>query len=213
MDFGSAVETLNKLLALTQPDVINSSWIRTHAPACYRFIQQNLRREFGGIDWDQLTYALDRKYQRRWRPAQSRKNRLQYEDRAEVETIFKKYHGKMYVFIAPTGKHDRRIRDIIGISFVRLAQQGNWLARQHLTELIGFTVDSWIERYSFLSRWRGHEDEVQIHLDRCIRRYRYTGSFITYVFRTLERAGRGIRLSRTCSIDGIATDRGLPESG
>src|SRR5439155_5850097 len=104
MDFSSVVETLNKLLARTQPDVINSSWIRTRAPRCYRFIQQNLRREFGGIDWDRLTSALEWKYQRRWRPLRTRKNRFQYEDRTEVETILRKYHGKMYVFIAPSGK-------------------------------------------------------------------------------------------------------------
>ena len=200
MDLSSVVETLNKVLAQTQPDAINSSWIRTHAPRCYRFIRQNLRREFGGIDWDRLTYALDWKYQKRWRPVRTRNGRLQYENHAEVEAIFKKYHDKMYVFIAPSGRDDRRIRDIIGISFVRLAQQRNSLARKELIELIKFTIDNWIERYSFFSRWRGHEDEIQNQLEACIRRYRYTGSFLNYVFRTLECAGRGIRPSRMSSV-------------
>lgn len=131
----------------------------------------------------------------------TRKTRIQYEDHAEVETIFKKYHDKMYVFIAPSGKPDRRTRDIIGISFVRLAQRGNLLARQELIELFKFTIDSWIERYSFLSRWRGHEDEIQNQLEACIRRYRYTGSFVNYVFRTLEYAGRGIRPAWMSSVD------------
>ena len=201
MDFSSVVETLNKLLARTQPDVINSSWIRTRAPRCYRFIRQNLRREFGGIDWDRLTYALDWKYQRRWRPVKTIKNRLPYQDHAEVETISKKYHDKMYVFISPSGKHDRRTRDIIAISFVRLAQKGNMLARQEFMGLIKFTVDHWIERYAFFSRWRGHEDEIQNQLEACIRRYRYTGSFVNYLFRTLECAGRGIRPTRMFSVD------------
>ena len=84
MDFSSVVETLNKLLARIQPDVFNSSWIRKHAPQCYRFIRQNLRREFGGIDWDRLTYALDWKFQKRWTPVRTTKTRLQYEDHAEV---------------------------------------------------------------------------------------------------------------------------------
>ena len=201
MDFRSVVETLSELLARIQPDVINSSWIQTHAPRCYRFIRENLRREFGGIDWDRLTYALDWKYQRRWKPLRTRKNQIQYEDRAEVETIFRKYHDKMYVFIAPSGKDDRRTRDIIAIGFVRLAQQGNSLARQELIGLIRFTVDHWIERHSFLSRWRGHEDEIQNQLEACIRRYRYTGSFVNYFFRTLECAGRGIRPPRVSSVD------------
>ena len=97
MDFNSVVETLNQLLARIQPDVINSSWIRKHAPQCYRFIRQNLRREFGGIDWDRLTYALDWKFQKRWTPRRTTKSRLQYEDHAEVATILKKYQDKMYV--------------------------------------------------------------------------------------------------------------------
>jgi len=201
MDFNSVVETLNKLLARTQPLVVNSSWIRIHAPRCYRFIRQNLRRDFGGIDWDRLTYALDWKYQRRWKPVRAKKIWLQYEDHAEVETISRKYYDKMYVFIAPCGKHDRRTRDLIAISFVRLAQKGNLLARQELIGLLKFTVDSWIERYSFLSRWRGYEDEMQNQLQACIRRYRYTGSFVNYFFRTLECAGRGIRPSRMFSVD------------
>ena len=104
MDFSKVVETLNRLLTRNQPDPFNSSWIRKHAPQCYRFIRQNLRREFGGIDWDRLTYALDRKFQRRWTPVRTKKKLLQYKDHAEVETIFRKYRGKMYVFIASSNK-------------------------------------------------------------------------------------------------------------
>jgi hypothetical protein len=207
MNFTSVIETLNKLLARTQPDAINSSWIRAHAPRCYRFIRQNLRREFGGIDWDRLTRALDWEYQRRWRPVRTRKNRLQYEDHAEVESIFKKYRYQMYVFIAPSGKDDRRTRDVIAISFVRLAQQGNLLARQELMGLIKFTIDNWIDRYSLLSRWRGHEDEIQTQLEACIRRYRYTGSFVNYLFRTLECAGRGIRPPLMSSVNHSSESR------
>ena len=213
MDFSNVVETLNKLLARTQPDTINSSWIRTRAPRCYRFIQQNLRRDFGGIDWDRLTYALEWKYQRRWTPLRTRKNRLPYEDRAELETILKKYRSKMYVFIAPSGKDDRRTRDVIGISFVRLAQQGNLLAQQELMGLLKFTIDNWIERYSFLGRWQGHEDEIQNQLEACVRRYRYTGSFVNYVFRTLECAGRGIRPARMSSVDPSNYLRDLSQIG
>ena len=206
MNFTSLTETLNQLLARTEPDVINSSWIRAHAPRCYRFIRQAIRREFGGIDWDRVTWALDWKYQRRWRPVRTRKNPFQYEDHAEVETIVKRYRLKMYVFIAPSGRDDRRTRDIIAISFVRLAQKGNLLARQELTGLIKFTIDDWIERYSFLSRWRGHDNEIQNQLEACIRRYRYTGSFVNYLFRTLECAGRGIRPVRMFSVDSFGRE-------
>jgi hypothetical protein len=199
MDFVSVIATLNKLLARNQPDVFNSSWIRKHAPHCYRFIRQNLRREFGGIDWDRLTYALDRKFQKRWTPVRRKKNLAQYEDHAEVETIRRKYRDKIYLFITSSNNHERRIRDVIGISFVRLAQNGNLLARQELVGLMRYIIDDWVERYCFLSRWQGHEEELQKQLEACIRRYRYTGSFVTYVFRTLECAGRGIRPPRVYS--------------
>jgi len=201
MDFNSTVATLNKLLARNSPDVFNSSWIRKHSPHCYRFIQRNIRREFGGIDWDRLTYALDRKFQKRWSPGTIKENPMPYKDRSEVETILKKYGSKMYVFITPWDEYDRRIRDVIAISFVRLAQKGNLLARQELTGLVRYTIDDWIERYDFLSRWRGYEAEIQKHLEGCVRRYRYTGSFLTYLFRTLEYAGRGIRPPRAYSLD------------
>jgi hypothetical protein len=105
------------------------------------------------------------------------------------------------VFIAPSGEDDRRTRDIISISFVRLAQKGNVLARQELSELMKFTIDHWLERHPFLSRWLGHESEIQDQLKACVRRYRYTGSFVNYLFRTLECAGRGIRPVRVFSLD------------
>jgi len=192
MDFSAVVVMLNTLLAKNQPDVFNSSWIRAHAPRCYRFIQRKLRRDFGGIDWDRLTHALDRKFQKRWAPGKANQKFVPYEDSCELDTILKKYRDKLYVFIAPLGEQDRRIRDVIGISFVRLAQKGNLLAQRKFMELVHYTVNDWLEHFEFLSRWRGYEDEMQKQIIGCIRRYRYSGSFLTYLFRTLECSGRGI---------------------
>ncbi len=132
---------------------------------------------------------------------------VQYEDRAELEAILKKYRDKMYVFLTASDKDDRRTRDIIGISLVRLAQNGNLLAQQTLIGLVRYTVDEWIEWYSLLARWQGHEDEMQKQIEGCIRRYRYTGSFLTYLFRTLECAGRGIRPARFYSCDEFGSGR------
>jgi len=66
MDFDSAVKTINKLLMEKRPDTFNSSWIREYAPHVYRFVQENIRAEIGGIDWDRFTRALDRKFQKKW---------------------------------------------------------------------------------------------------------------------------------------------------
>ena len=201
MDFETAVVTLNSVLGRKQPAEFHSSWIRTNAPRCYRFIQENVRREYGGIDWDRLTSALERRFQKLWRPRRIAKNPIPYEDRAEVQTILNKYRDKLYVFIAASDKNERRIRDVIGISFVRLAQSGNLLARLELMKFLRYTIDDWIERHYLVSRWRGYEEEMQKQLDACIRRYRYSGSFLTYLFRTLEYAGRGIAPPRVYSLD------------
>jgi hypothetical protein len=80
-----------------------------------------------------------------------------------------------------------------------MAQCGNDL--QRIMKLRAFTVDEWIDRYWFLSRWRGYEAEIRTQVGRCIRRYRYSGSFLRYLFRTLEYAGRGIRPLLAYSLD------------
>jgi len=203
MDFETVTAMLNTLLARKQPQEFDSSWIRHNAPNCYRFIRGNVRREWGGIDWDRLTFALDKRFQKRWHPRRARNNPVPYEDRAEFETIQVKYQDKLYVFISAVDVHDRRIRDVIGISFVRLAQKGNLLARQQLKELMGYTIYGWMERHETVSRWQGHEEEMQKLLDACIRRYRYTGSFLTYLFRTLEYAARGIAPATVSSINRV----------
>ncbi len=116
--------------------------------------RKNIRREYGGIDWDRLTYALDRPFQRLWKPRRIAKKPILYGDRAEVQTVLNKYRDKLYVFIAASDKNERRIRDVIGISFVRLAQSGNLLARLKLMELLRYTIDDWIEWHRCISRWR-----------------------------------------------------------
>ncbi|HVO91568.1 MAG TPA: hypothetical protein VMT22_01955 [Terriglobales bacterium] len=201
MNLAIVIATLNQLLAQKNPGKFNSSWIRSHAPRCYRFIQLHVRREWGGIDWDRITGELDRQFQRRWHPRKRRNTPSAYEDRAEFDMIRIKYQHKLYVFVSALDTNDRRLRDIIGISFVRLAQKGNQLARREIKALVSYTVDEWVERHDAVSRWRGHEQEMQKLLDACIRRYRYTGSFLTYLFRTLEYAARGIAPARVSSID------------
>jgi hypothetical protein len=193
MDFDRMVQMLNEILSKECPETFNSSWILKRAPRCYRFIWKNMRTDFGAVDWDQVTRALEWKFQRRWTPGRSRRSSDPYQNHGEVKVVLEKYRTKLYVFISPQDRTDRHIRDIISIKLVRLAQYGNVSAKQELIRLLGFTIDDWIDRYWFLSRWRGYEAEIRMQIERCIRRYRYSGSFLRYVFRTLECAGRGIR--------------------
>ena len=100
MDIATAIATLNRLLTSKEPAQFNSSWIRRHAPRCYRFIQVNFRREYDGIDWDRLTCALERRFQRLWKPERITKRSL-YEEPHEIDAVREKFREKMYVFIAP----------------------------------------------------------------------------------------------------------------
>lgn len=201
MKFEQVISRLNRSLNKEKPDIFNSSWILKHNPAIYRFIAKNIRTETGSIDWDKITYALEWKFQRRWSPGHLKKDKKPYRNHLEVNLILKKNKEKLYVFIAPQNIEDRRVRDIISISLVRLAQNGNLSAKKELIKMINYTVDDWLYNYYFLNRWQGYKEEVEKQIEGCICRYRYMGSFLNYVFRTLEFAGRGIRPFYAFSLD------------
>ena len=192
MDFDCAVTIINKLLKKKRPDTFNSSWIQKHAPIVYRFIKRNVRSETGEIDWDRITRALDRKFQRKWRSS-SHKKATSYRRKEEVGVILKKYQNNLYAFIAPADKNDEHIRDIISIALVRIAQKGNVIAKQEVIKLVQFTVYDWIENSPKLYSWQGYESLIQNRIESCIRCYRYSGTFIGYLFKTLEYAGRGLK--------------------
>ena len=183
-----------------QPNTFNSSCIREYAPYIYRFFQKNLRTEIGGIDWDRITRALDRKIQRRW--IMSRRNGTkEYRSKAEVKIILRKYDGKLYTFLTPSDKDNNSIRDIISIALVRLAQKGNVTARQEIIKLVRFSIDEWIEHNPKIARWKGYEYLIPKQIEGCVRCYRYSGSFMGYVFKTLEYAGRGLKPIIAFSLD------------
>jgi len=204
MEFDEVIKTINKLLLRKKPLYFNSSWILKYSSKSYRFMQKNIRTDFNKIDWDKVTRALDHKFQKLWRPSRRRNSNKTYRDYLEVKLILKKYKEKQYVFIAPQNSEDRRVRDIISISLVRLAQGGNISARKKIMELAGHTINDWIynsHHLSYLTRWQGHESEAQEQLEACIRRYRYSGSFIKYLSITLERAGMGLSPFYAYSLD------------
>lgn len=154
MDFDQAIGILNTVLADKNPDTFNSSWIYKYAPQCYWFIYKNIRTDSGHIDWDRITYALKREFQRRWSPRRHSKSPEFYEDFSEVKAVLDKYEEKLYTFIVSTDQNDRRIQDMIIIPLVRLTQHGNLSAKREVMKLVRYTIDDWIERYNFLSRWQ-----------------------------------------------------------
>ncbi|MEN8263269.1 MAG: hypothetical protein ABFR82_07385 [Nitrospirota bacterium] len=200
MDFDDAVKIINKLLIEKRPDTFNSSWILKHAPRVYSFIQKSVRADTGGIDWDKVTRAVDRRFQRKW-TSSSRNRTKSYRKKTEVRIILKKYQEKLYAFISPADKNDKDMCDIITIALVRIAQKGNVIANEEIIKLVGFIVDDWIERHPTISSWKGNESLIQKRIEGRIRCYRYSGSFLGYLFKTLEYAGRGLRPITEYSLD------------
>lgn len=92
---------------------------------------------------------------------------------------------------------------MIAIALVRIAQKGNTTAKEEIIKLVRFTVDDWIERHPRISLWNGYESLIQRRIEGCIRCYRYSGSFLGYLFKTLEYAGKGLRpiTAYSCTID------------
>jgi len=201
MDFKAVAMRLNALVSRKRPEVLTSSWIFKNAPECYRFIQKNIRTDWDAIDWDRVTSVLDWKYQRRWMPRRRPKRLNPYRNRKEVDAILDRFRDKLYVFIVPADRVDRHLRDVISIRLVRLAQRGNVTAKQEIMRLVRYAVDEWLDQPGYMSRWRGYDEKIQETIEGCIRRYRYTGSFFKYLYRTLQYAGRGIQPFYAYSLD------------
>lgn len=190
MKFREAVSRLNKILKEKEPKTFSSSWIFRNAQPVYQYARQNLRTENGGIDWDTLTRAIDRSFTWRWLRYRY-KQAKPYEKQSEVDVILNKYKDKLYTFLVQTSEKDKKIQDRMVVSLVRLGQKGNVCAQKELVKWVTFITNDWIDKYPQIWRWQGYESEIEAKILGCVRCYRYTGSFLGYLFRTLEYSGKG----------------------
>lgn len=191
MDFEKAIKILNKELEEKNPKSFSSSWISKHAQSAYNYFRLNHRTDNNCVDWDAITVALDRSFQRKWIRYKRKQPAKPYEDQKELDFVLNKYQQKLYVFIAPSGEEDRNLRNRIIIALVRVAQKGNVLAKAEIIKWLRYIADEWIDKYPQIYKWQGYPDEVDDKIADCVRCYKYTGSFIGYLFRTLEYSARG----------------------
>jgi hypothetical protein len=191
MNLKTSLRELNTLLLEKQPKTFTASWIIEHSPRTYRYICKYARTPLNDIDWDLVTSYLDRPLQKRFRRHKKKLVKI-YEKQSEVDRILNAYQEKLYIFISPQDESDRLLRNKIFIMLVRVAQKGNILAENELIEWIQYITNDWSEKYPQTWKWRGRSDEVIEKIKACIRCYKYTGSFLGYLFKTLEYSARGL---------------------
>ncbi len=136
MDFDAMIQIMSELLSKENPGTFSSTWILKRSPRCYRFIWKNVRTDFGNIDWNRVTRALEWKFQRRWIPGRGVRSRTPYRDDIEVKAVLEKHRAALYVFVSPENRSDRRTADFISVALVRLAQSGNDSAKEELIKLL-----------------------------------------------------------------------------
>ncbi len=199
--FDQVIRKINFHILKKNPPVINENWIKKNSPVSYAFITEN------AIDWDTVTVHIDRSYQARWNKTSKRKrcaNLVRYEDRNELDSLLSIHTNKMYTFVSKLNKDDELACDRISILLVRLAQKGNTLAVTELKSLYIFMLNKWIEESKSLRRWRGYENEMFDLLEGCIFRYRYSGTFIGFLYRTLQLSALALEPLEAFSLDDIS---------
>jgi hypothetical protein len=199
--FDQVTKKINFHIEKKKPPVINERWIKTNSPASYKFIIEN------SIDWDTVTMNLDRSFQGKWNKGSKRRKYLEqefYKDEKELNQILNNHKDKLYTFVSRINKEDELACDRISIILVRLAQKGNTLALVEIKSLYVFIIDKWLEESKYLKRWRGYEEELIALLERCIFRYRYSGTFIGYLYRTLQLSALALEPLEAYSLDDIS---------
>ena len=184
------LSSLNSLLLKEKPEQISSSWIYHNSPKIYRYIWKNIRTENNEIDWDYVTRKIDRSFAKKWIRYRYKNPKL-YEKKSEVDLVLEKYKDKLYTFLGFADENDKKIQDRMIIRLVRLGQRGNICAQEELISWVTYITNDWIDKYPQIYKWQGYPDEVEDKIKSCIRCYRYTGSFLGYLFRTLEYSARG----------------------
>lgn len=189
MNFNQAVININRSLNKKQPDKFNPQLIKNRCKISYEFVVKNINTEFGDPDWDLIVSRLERCNQRLWMRRMKKADVKLYEDQEELNIILNFYKDKIYTFLGQIDENDRIICDWVSIRLVRLSQKGNLLARKKIVSLLENLVDQWFEFDKSLYNWKGHNELKTEHIEACIRRFRYAGSFLGYLHRTLQCIG------------------------
>lgn len=201
MNLERAICNINRSINKKKPETFNSQWVKCRCKISYQFIADNIKTELGDPDWDLVVSKLERCNQKIWMKGIKRVINESYKDQLELDIILEKYKDKLYTFLAQQDKEDRCVCDIISIKLVRLSQKGNIVAEDKALVLFCHLVNQWLEFDRGLYNWREYSELIVEATRGCIRRFRYAGSFLGYLHRTLEYSGRGLVPLEKFSLD------------
>lgn len=203
MDLNQAIKNIDRSIVKRSPQSFHPNWVKYSCKVSYKYIVDNIKDEFNQTDWDLIVSMLQRYNQRLWLKKKNRKKKvvILYKDEEELDIVLNRHKEKLYTFISRENKQDKLICDWISIKLVRLSQKGNILASDKIETLLRYLVDYWIEFDRSFFNWKGYNDLIDIHINACIRRFRYAGSFVGYLYRTLEYSGRGLVPLEKFSLD------------
>jgi len=208
MDLNQAIKNIDRSVVKRNPLSFHPNWIKRSCKVSYKYIVDNIKDEFNQIDWDLVVSQLQRYNQRLWLKKKKRKRKavVLYKNKEELDVILNKYKDKLYTFIARDNNDDKLVCDCISIKLVRLSQKGNTLANDKILVLLKYLVDYWVEFDKSFSCWKGYNDIINDNIGACVRRFRYAGSFVGYLYRTLEYSGRGLTPIEKFSLDEFLLD-------
>lgn len=201
MNLEKAICYINRSINKEQPKSFNDKWIKYRCKISYQFIVNNVKTEFDETDWGLVISRLDKWNQKLWMKGIKRAISEPYKDQLELDIILEKYKDKLYTFLAQTNKEDKDICDLIGIKLVRLSQRGNVLTGDKAVVLCSYIVNEWLEYNRSLFNWKGYDELIFETTKACVRRFRYAGSFLGYLYRTIEYSGRGLVPLEKFSLD------------
>jgi len=205
MNFNQAVININRSLWKKQPEKFNPQWIKNRCRVSYEFIIKNVKTEFSEPDWDLVVSRIERQYQRLWMRKIKKASVVLYKDEKELNIILSTYENKLYTFLGQLDNDDKIICDWISIKLVRLSQKGNLLAKNKIIDLLENLVNQWIEFDKSLYSWKSYNELKTDHIEACIRRFRYAGSFLGYLHRTLQYVGLGLVPLEKFSLDDFSS--------
>lgn len=196
-NFQKLINDLVNFFEETQPLYINKSLIRDNANALYKRIARNVRKENDGkIDWPRIVIAWPEEWQKKWvwercseekLPQKWKMTQGSYSCQDEVQIILSENKEYLYTLVSASSKEEKKIRDEIMNSLIRLAQNGNIEARKKLTPYLELKCADWgSAREGFHSSEMAY-DEIMKKIDTCINNFDFSIGFLKYLHSSIRR--------------------------